>query len=129
LIDDAGDFGTLATGGPHLYTGPGGNVRYIRVGGSTFKSSTFGAGIDNPTVLTAGRTMRGIDDSGTNFKLTPTPLINNPNFNGTTDTNQFLNPGNLSVLTYAVDDHKGARVVLLNVTVYNSGTAANPGLL
>jgi hypothetical protein len=129
LIDDAGDFGTLQGGGPHLYTGPGGNVRYIRVAGSVFKSSVFGGGDDVATTLAPGKTMRLIDDSGTNFKLSPTPLVNNPNFNGTTDTTQLLNPGNLSVVTSSVNDHKGGGVVVLNVTVNNAGSAGNHGLL
>ncbi len=129
LIDDAGDFGTLQSGGPHLYTGPGGNVRYIRVGGAVFKSFVFGGGNDDATTLAPGKTVRLIDDSGTNFKLSPTPLVNNPAFNGTTVTNQLLNPGNLSYLTYSVDDHKGGGVVVINVTVNNAGSPGNHGLL
>ncbi|HEX3358040.1 MAG TPA: hypothetical protein VHS31_13795, partial [Tepidisphaeraceae bacterium] len=129
LIDDTGDFGTIGAGGPHLFTGPGGNVRYIRVGGNVFKSSVFGAGNDVATTLAPGKTMRLIDDSGTNFKLSPTPLVANPNFGLNGDTNQFLNPGNLSVLTYSVDDHKGGGVVVLNVTLDNAGVVGNHGLL
>src|SRR5262249_6957899 len=72
LIDDLGDFD-----GPHIFTGPGGNVRYIRVGGAIFNSSKFGGGLDVPVILDPGTTVRLTDDSGTAFKLTPTPLVNN----------------------------------------------------
>ena len=127
LIDTPGQFGVSGVGGPHILTGPGGNVRYINVGGAVFKPSTFGGTPDSPSVLNPGQTIRLIDDSGTAFKLTPTPLVNNTAKTLPTDPD-FLNPGNLSVLTYPVDDNK-AGVVVLNVTVdSNSGNTANHGL-
>ena len=126
LIDDAGDFGTAGAGGPHILTGPGGNVRYIRVAGAVFKSEFYGGGSDNPSILAPGQTMRLTDDSGTSFKLSPFPNVPDTTNGGST----FLNPGNLSVLTYAVDDQKSG-VVVLNVTVDNASTdgVANHGLL
>src|SRR5439155_1825396 len=50
LIDDAGAFGLLGTGGPHLYTGPGGNVRYLHLSdaAAVVKSNAFGGGTDAP---------------------------------------------------------------------------------
>jgi hypothetical protein len=129
LLDTPGDFGSLAAGGPHLYTGPGGNVRYIHVGRNVFKSSVFGGTQDLPVILNPGETRRLIDDSGTNFKISPTPLVVNTARQLPTDP-EFANPGNLSYLTYAVDDHKGAGVVVVNITVDSrSGNIANHGLL
>ena len=126
LIDDAGAFN-----GPHLFTGPGGNVRYLHIpNGPITKSSAFGGGSDNPIVLNPGETHRLIDDSGTSFEVSPTPQVANTARLLPTDP-QFLNPGNLSILTYAVDDHKGGGVVVVNITVdsrFGSGTP-NHGLL
>ena len=131
LIDDAGDFGTINTGGPHIFTGPGGNVRYIRVAGNVFKSDKFGGGADVPLTPAAGETMTLTDDSGTQFTLSPTPQVANTGKVLPTDPD-FLNPGPLSVLTYATDDNtigsgKGG-VVVLNVTVTSPG-GGNHGLL
>jgi hypothetical protein len=127
LIDTPGQLGILGVGGPHILTGPGGNVRYIHVLGAVFKPSTFGGTQDTPSVLAPGQTIRLIDDSGTAYKLSPTPLVKNTAKTLPTDPD-FLNPGNLSVLTYPVDDHK-AGVVLVNVTVdSNPGNVANHGL-
>jgi hypothetical protein len=42
LIDVKGNCGALGQGGPSLYTGPNGNVRYMRVGGLLFASNKFG---------------------------------------------------------------------------------------
>src|SRR5262249_14770092 len=110
LIDDLGDFD-----GPHIFTGPGGNVRYIRVAGTVFNSTKFGGTIDTPVTLDPGQTVRLTDDSGTSFKLTPAPLVPNTAISLPTDP-QFLNPGQLSYIAYGIDDPQAAGVVMLNVT-------------
>ena len=120
LIQVTGQMGTLGTGGPHIFTGPGGNVRYLVVGGASFNSSKFGGTPDDPITYQPGESVRLTDDSGTAVKLTPTPLVNNTTRTSPADP-EFLNPGQLSVLTYGVDDAtlaggKGG-VIIMNVTV------------
>ena len=97
----------------------------------TFKSDKFGGGGDVPLTPAAGETMTLTDDSGTQFTLSPTPQVANTGKVLPTDPD-FLNPGQLSVLTYATDDNtigsgKGG-VVVLNVTVSSPG-GGNHGLL
>lgn len=75
LIDVSGDMGTLAAGGPALDVGPGGNIRYIRVGGTAYRDRLFGSGVPEPTVYEPRRTVSFTDDSGTRLLITPIRFI------------------------------------------------------
>lgn len=72
LIDVTGEFGTLATGGPGLFTGFGGNVKYVRVGGSVYADPFFGGGLISPELYAINQSVRFTDDSGAVAQLTPT---------------------------------------------------------
>ena len=72
LIDVTGDFGSLDAGGPAITTGPGGNVRYIRVGGTAYQDSFFGGGAVDFTDLQPGQGMDIEDDSGGGLRIAPT---------------------------------------------------------
>jgi hypothetical protein len=82
LIDVAGDFGTLSAGGPALLHGPGGNFRYLRVGGTAFTDSFFGASGTQRVTQDMGRSVTFTDDSGSAITFTPVgPSVTNPFFN------------------------------------------------
>ncbi len=69
LIDVLGDMGNSVSGGPIFSTGPGGNVRYIRVGGLAYKDPLFGGGLpDTVNIDNGGETVLR-DDSGTNVEI------------------------------------------------------------
>ncbi len=72
LIDSTGDFGSNGVGGPHINTGPEGNVGYIRVGGNTFSDSTFGGGFPAETLYQPGESATLTDDSAARVVITPT---------------------------------------------------------
>src|SRR5204863_8423532 len=82
LIDVKGDCGGLGNGGPSLYTGPNGNVRYMRVGLRLYASNKFGSGLRQETPLEPGEEFRFTDDSGTRGVITPGVNMRNPNFDG-----------------------------------------------
>src|SRR5207253_5236722 len=46
LIDCLGNWGVTGAGGPPISTGSGGNIRYMRVGGSLFRDHFFGGASD-----------------------------------------------------------------------------------
>jgi hypothetical protein len=73
LIDVDGDFGTVTAGGPALDAGPGGNIRYVRVGGTAYRDRLFGGGIPDETQLDTARSGTITDDSGARVTFTPLP--------------------------------------------------------
>ena len=82
LIDVAGDLGTAVAGGPSFDAGPGGNIRYIRVGGQAYRDAFFGGGLPEQTTYQPRRTVSLFDDSGTRVLLTPIRYVDrtsNPN--------------------------------------------------
>lgn len=82
LIDVAGDFGTLNGGGPALLHGPGGNFRYLRVGGTSFPDYYFGGGQTQRVTQAMGQSVTFTDDSGSTITFTPVgPSVDNPFFN------------------------------------------------
>jgi hypothetical protein len=95
LIDVTGDFGTLNGGGPHITTGPKGNVRYINVGGNLFRDEAFGGGQPDITQFNPGQSATITDDSGAILKISP----------GT--------GGTLGVLTYGIRGSGGSAIVLI----------------
>ena len=112
LIDVDGDLGTLGSGGPQITTGPGGNVRYIHVDGTTFRDVFFGGGAPDIVTYQAGQEVGFTDDSGT-------PMILRPNPDRTFDpvTGLPLFPGALSVTRYGIRDKGGNVLVNLSSTV------------
>jgi hypothetical protein len=70
LIDVSGDMGILG-GGPAIVTGPGGNCRYVHVGGIAFRDTFFGGGLPETTLFQPGETALITDDSGANVSMTP----------------------------------------------------------
>jgi hypothetical protein len=114
LIDVAGDMGANGPGGPAITTGPGGNVRYMNVGGQVFRDAFFGhtAGPE-ATTHPAGESVRINDDSGAKIDLVPFPLVPNPLFvPGGTNPAQ-IGPA-LTVTAYPIRGSGG--VALINVT-------------
>lgn len=95
LIDVAGDLGSVLYGGMRIITGPGGNVRYIRVGGNVYQDAIFAGGdagfISAPNVSV-------IDDSGARVNLSATA------------------GGNLEVLTYGIRGSGGSVIVRVTTT-------------
>jgi hypothetical protein len=87
------DLGTLQSGGPAIITGPGGNVRYIHVGGEAFMDRLFGTGGGIETTYQPGEVAHFTDDSGTSFSLTPVP---------TTVQAPEVEPPRLRVLAYPI---------------------------
>jgi hypothetical protein len=71
LVDVAGDLGNVIAGGPAFDAGPGGNIRYIRVGGQAYRDAFFGGGLPEQTTYQPRRTVSLFDDSGTRVLLTP----------------------------------------------------------
>lgn len=130
LIDCLGDFGSLAAGGPEISTGPGGNVRYIRVGGTVYRDLEFGGGQNDVTTYSPGVAATIVDDSGSLIHITPEGDVPNPNFvAGTTDEtspafSQF-NPASLTLTTYPIEGSGGS--VLIDVTSSGSLTITSNG--
>jgi hypothetical protein len=114
LIDCTGDLGTLQAGGPAITTGPGGDLRYLHVGGQVFRDEFFGGGFPEPTTYAPGETVRLTDDSGAKIELEPFPTTPNPAFTGgNTNVSALLGP-TLTVTGYGVRGSGG--VALVNVT-------------
>lgn len=130
LIDCLGDFGSLGAGGPEMSTGPGGNIRYIRVGGAVYRDHTFGSGQDDVTSYSPGVSATIVDDSGSLIHITPEGDVPNPNFvAGTTDEtspafSQF-NPASLTLTTYPIEGSGGS--VIIDATSSGSLTITSNG--
>jgi hypothetical protein len=112
LIDITNDFGTLPGGGPPITTGPGGNVRYIRVGGLVFRDRFFGGGVPEDTLYRNTEEVKFFDDSGSRVTIRPSPKEPNPNFVFGGTNSRFLIP-DLNVVTYGIRGSGG--VALINV--------------
>lgn len=111
LIDVQGNVNAAA-----IDTGPGGNVRYMHVGGTAYRDTFFGTG-GTPDVraLSPGQKLRLTDDSGTEAVFTPIPLDPNPTVplpqNAPTS---FLDPPRLTFELYPI---RSGGTVVLRVTV------------
>ncbi len=132
LIDVTGNFGTLNSGGPQISTGLGGNVRYIRVGGTIYRDSFFGGGEPDGTLFSPGESVTFNDDSGSRIRLTPLGQPN-PDYNpflpirpptppNPNDPEDEGDPGNfpeiaatLNVITYGIRGSGGVVVVRVEV--------------
>ncbi len=117
LVDVAGDFGTLLSGGPAIRTGPGGNVRYLNIEGLLYRDVFFGGGLPEDTVHDVAESIYLTDDSGAKFVLKPDPVIINPAWNpAIPGSEQYLVAAALNVLTYGVRDKGGSIVVSVTST-------------
>ncbi len=70
MIDCTGDFGSATGGGPVIYTNGGGNVRYLLVGGTTYRDAAFGGGPINTIFITPSSPLSFTDDSGSTLSVT-----------------------------------------------------------
>src|SRR6185437_9031562 len=85
LIDVANNLGDLASGGPQITTGPGGDVRYIRVGGEVFRDIFFNSSQPQDLVTVPGEATTVTDDSGAKITLRATgATAPNPDFDPNT---------------------------------------------
>lgn len=111
LIDISGALGLLAFGGPAIETGPGGNVRYMRVGGPIFRDSYFGGGAPEATTFRPGETANLIDDSGAYVAISPSA------------------GDALTVTTYGVRDSGGSAIVRVDggsgINIRSSGDSGS----
>jgi hypothetical protein len=136
LISVTGDFGELDDGGPAIITGPGGNVRFIHVGGNVTQDLAFGAGqteFANGSVQQSPGTVSFTDDSGSKIVLTPSqiqvPLLDPTTglqvldpVTGLGEVTTAPNPVGLITRTYGIRGSGG--VVVLNV-VSTSGLSVS----
>jgi hypothetical protein len=115
LIDVVNDLGTIGNGGPQITTGPGGNVRYMNVGGSVFRDAQFGVGGGDVqgTTYNPGEKVRLFDDSGTAIDFTPFPVVPNPAF-VPGGTNPATTGPSLTITSYPIRGSGGAAII--NVT-------------
>ncbi|MGE5611142.1 MAG: hypothetical protein ACM359_17965 [Bacillota bacterium] len=108
LIDVVGDLGRIEAGGPHINTGPGGNVRYINVGGQVYSDEAFGGGEPQATLFEPNELAEFYDDSGSKIALQPSG-------------------GPLSVTTYGIRGSGGVAIVRVDcagsLTVTGSATS------
>lgn len=102
LIDVAGDMGTFQTGGPIMDAGPGGNIRYVRVGGQAYRNSRFGGGLPETTIFSITSTATITDDSGAIVTIRPVPSVN--------FTTGAVNNGQVAVTTLPASN--GGSVIL-----------------
>ncbi|MCC6422874.1 MAG: hypothetical protein IT447_05295 [Phycisphaerales bacterium] len=130
LIDVAGDFGTITGGGPILSTGAGGNVRYLRVGGTIWQDRFFGVGTVEPATYDPGQSVTVSDDSGSQITITPV-AARNPNFvPNTPGSNPSLPAGSVSMTAYGVRGGAGLAIIDVTTTgpvnITSSGGGFNP---
>ena len=103
LIDVVGDMGGLLTGGgPALSAGPGGNIRYVNVGGNAFRDRFFGGGAPETIVGEVDTPVDLVDDSGTAYRITPILANSNPPVFGQPVNNNRDVSGVISVLALPV---------------------------
>lgn len=116
LIDVLGDLGVPGIGGPQITTGPGGNVRYMRVGGTIVQDTMFMGGNYEQITLAEGESYVHVDDGGGRVRITP-GRIENPDFDPTLpegpDNPRYLS-GALTIHRYAIRGSGGS--VLVSVT-------------
>ena len=124
LLDSNLDFGTATFGGPAIYTGPGGNVRYMRIRETIYNDRFFGTGSTTQT-LAEGLSVTRVDDSGARALIVPTNVVTEP-ANGTTPATVVK--GALSITTYGVREKGGSIIARLDsttgVTITSSGSTA-----
>lgn len=118
LIQVSGDFGSLLTGGPGLFTGQGGNVKYAKVTGDVYTDSYFGSGANTELTLAPGKRFQFTDDSGATGIVTPTTVVTTtPSTGGGTGTPTTTSElGQLTVVPYGVRESGGVVMMRLEST-------------
>ncbi len=115
LIDVTGDMGTIEAGGPQISTGSGGNVRYIRVGGTAYQDAMFGGGAIDYRQFEPGQAADPVtDDSGGIIRLVPEPTFYNT-WTGEAVDPDTLEPVDEPYLSYRTYGIRGGGVVLMDV--------------
>ena len=104
LIDVAGDLGSVSAGGPHIYTGPKGNLRYLDVGGTVWRDSLFGGGPAPATAYDPGESVTLNDDSGASITVSPADA------NGVLTITSYGIRGSGGVAVVRVDANSGVTV-------------------
>jgi hypothetical protein len=130
LIDVAGDFGTAMMGGPVLSTGAGGNVRYLRIGGTIWQDRFFSNSTAEPATYDPGQSVTVTDDSGSQITFTPV-AARNPNYvPNTPGSNPSLPVGSITMTAYGVRGGAGLAIVDVTTTgpvnITSSGGGVNP---
>ncbi len=122
LIDTSGDYGSLIAGGTPIVTGAGGNVRYMRVGGTFWQDPQFLVGDYTPVELDPGQQFVHVDDGGGETIINP-QTIENPDFDPTQPVDPIFNPqflhGSLTVSQYNIRGSGGS--VLVDVSTDQFG--------
>jgi hypothetical protein len=129
LIDVTGDFGALVGGGPGISTGFGGNVKYMRVGGVTYRDRFFGSAAQTEFTGRPGQVLTYTDDSGALARLIPTTIVGAaaPGTGGTPGAPVTTN-GFLTVVTYPIRGSSGVAVVSIeSSTNVNIAVAGDRG--
>jgi hypothetical protein len=115
LIDVTGTLNAVG-----MTTGPNGNIRHMRVAGVINRDQFFGGGQPEETVFAPGQIARLTDDSGTQFTITPLPLIRGPFGPGQPE---FADPPQVSALGYPIRDKAGQVIVSVTVVTFDDGIA------
>lgn len=127
LIDIVEDFGNLSMGGPHIEVGTGGNVRFIRVGGTLYTETVpepgpgdFAGSVLAWNRVAAGQKMKLTDSTGATFYVSGAQEILNPAYNAFTDdpSEKFLK-NDIEVWTYRI--HGTSGVALIRLTTSHGG--------
>ena len=123
LIDVTGDVGRALigglAGGPGIITGPGGNVRYMHVGGNLHRDSYFGGSVetDDATLYRPGESISFMDDSGTPMLIQPVATVPVP-VGGVAPS--------ITLRAYGVRGSGGSAIV--NITSTDSVTVSAQGI-
>lgn len=123
LIDVAGQFGTAGAGGPAIYTGVGGNMRYLTVGGEIFRDALFGGGQPAAITPAVGAPVTLTDDSGADITFIPSAVATTGAGGVVTTTR-----GQLSVVSYGLRSGGSAIVRVSStegITLSSSGNAGS----
>lgn len=127
MIYVTGDVGTSGNvGGPGLYTGLNGNVKYFHVDGTLVRDAFF-AGIPTSTTYGLGEVARLQDDSGAQITITPTATTTTTSVTDPTTGQPVVlsSPGRLTLVTYPVRGTGG--VVIVSAESTSSLTAVSSG--
>ena len=112
-----GNFGSTAIGGPALYAGIGGNIKYIHVGGTTYRDQFFGGSQLDTLTYPVGQSESFTDDSGAKITITPTTVV----------TATTLLEGALTANYYPVRDGGGVLISIASNTSLNASTTTGGG--
>ncbi|MCE9589128.1 MAG: hypothetical protein K8S99_01230 [Planctomycetes bacterium] len=116
LISVDGDFGVIGVGGPQITTGPGGNVRYIEVGGELYQDSFFNSSQNSTIQVPAGQSFNFRDDSGGTIAISPTGQTPNPDYDSTVTGSSPTIPASLLIQPYNIRGSGGSVLVSIVAT-------------